>query len=71
MEENGAVEEREKKEELDNGMPDGEFEQKPDTNKINQNARCPEGYVYVKPFKNFYGIYTKGYCRKGKRRHIL
>ncbi len=71
MEDNGADEEREKKEELDNGMPEGEFEQMSDNNKINPDKQCPEGYVWVKPYKNFYGVYTKGYCRKGKKRHML
>jgi hypothetical protein len=61
---NGAVEEREKKE---------EEQDEPDNNKIpnmeiNPDPRCPEGYVWIKPAKNFYGRYVKGYCRKSKGR---
>ncbi len=63
---NGAVEEREKKEEeqINNnaGMPLIE---------TNKDSRCPEGYVYINPTKDFYGRYVKGYCRKSKKRHIL
>lgn len=63
---NGAVEEREKMQdqehEMEGGMP--LFE-------INKDARCPDGYVYVKPHKNFYGVYVRGFCRKSKKRHIL
>ncbi|SMD31222.1 hypothetical protein [Picrophilus oshimae] len=53
---NGAVEEREKKEEEEpviEEMPDREFDDTIDTNKINQDGRCPDGYVYVKPHKTF------------------
>lgn len=67
MEDNGAVEEREKKE-VDNDMPDNN---KMPLFEINPDKQCPEGYVWVKPFKNFYGVYTKGHCRKSKKRHIL
>ena len=61
---NGAVEEREKKEEeLDNDEP---VEEMP-IMEINPDPRCPDGYVWIKPAKNFYGRYVKGYCRKKKR----
>ena len=45
---NGAVEEREKKEEEVNnaGIPIME---------INSDARCPEGYIWIKPSKTFTG----------------
>lgn len=64
---NGAVEEREKEkedepviepvmEEIENKDPLEEF------SRIEHN--CPDGRVWVKPFKKSDGTYVKGFCRK-------
>ena len=63
---NGAVEEREKKEEeedqaIDN-IPDGEFEEMPRMEQADMH--CPPNRSWVKPFRKKDGCYVKGFCRK-------
>ena len=65
VEANGAVEEREKKEQEEpviEEMGDGEFEEMPRMEQADMH--CPSNRSWVKPFRKKDGCYVKGFCRK-------
>lgn len=32
------------------------------------DPRCPSGYIWIYPYKDRYGRYVSGHCRKMKKR---
>ena len=60
---NGAVEEREKKEE------EPVIEEMPNYSKMERSLeKCPVGYTWVPPFKRKGNTYVKGFCKKMVKR---
>ena len=65
MDENKAIEEMDKNEELNEPVIEEPipFEDKYLNKKIDM-GNCPVGSIYVKPFKKADGTYIRGFCRK-------
>jgi hypothetical protein len=61
---NGAVEEREKKEEVP------VIDDMPNYSKMERSLeKCPAGYTWVEPFKRKGNIYVRACCKKMVKRH--